>query len=301
MNFEEFTKEIEKEIRKKTGLPTTICNAMKNNEIKKAGIVIAEAGRDIAPVISLEAYYDAFNHGMEMESIIEDILDMNETVKIDRDFKPASLFDYDSIKGRIIFCIINTQKNAELLKEIPHREIEDLSVVYKILLEKSETGDAMIRITDKFMEKWKVSEEELWERAEENTKQIFPAEFFTMTSALSELMGMGRNTTENLLTGEKIGTWDRMYVLSNKMRSEGAACLAYQGILETIAGILRRNYYILPSSIHEVIVLPDRGELEVEGINEMVKDINECELDPEDVLSDHCYKYLAEERKLIIP
>ena len=140
-----------------------------------------------------------------------------------------------------------------------------------------------------------------WERAEENTKQIFPAEFFTMTSALSELMGMGRNTTENLLTGEKIGTWDRMYVLSNKMRSEGAACLAYQGILETIAGILRRNYYILPSSIHEVIVLPDRGELEVEGINEMVKDINECELDPEDVLSDHCYKYLAEERKLIIP
>lgn len=301
MNFEEFTKEIEKEVRKRTGLKISICENRKNNNVKLVGIAIGEERRNIAPVIYLETYYESYKEGMGIESVIEDILDFYETIKIDREFKPDSIFDYDSIKSRIIFCIINTKKNAELLKEIPHREIEDLSIVYKILLEKSEVGDAVIQITNKFLEKWKVNEEDLWTASEENTKRIFPAEFFTMTSALTELMGMGRKATENLLTGEKTGTWDRMYVLSNKMRSEGAACLAYQGILETIAGILRRNYYILPSSIHEVIVLPDRGELEVEEINEMVKDINECELDPEDVLSDHCYKYLAEEKKLIIP
>ena len=300
MNFEEFTKEIEKEVRKRTGLPTTLCNRMKNNGIKRRGIVIAVEGRDIAPVISLEEYYNAFEHGMKIESVIEEILDLNATIKVEREFHPDSISDYDSIKGRIIFSIINTQKNVELLKKNPHREIEDLSIVYKILLEESELGDAVISITNEFLENWKVNEEDLWTASEENTKRIFPAEFFTMTSALTELMEE-RKATENLLTGKKTGIRDRMYVLSNKKRSEGAACLAYPGILETIAGILHRNYYILPSSIHEVIVLPDRGELEVKEINEMVKDINECELDPEDVLSDHCYKYLAEEKKLIIP
>ena len=159
-------------------------------------------------------------------------------------------------------------------------------------------------ITNEHMEVWKVSEEDLWKISEENTKHIFPAEFFTMTSALTELTELletGQRNTENLLTDENIGKRDRMYVLSNKMRSGGAACLAYHGILETIAGILRRNYYILPSSVHEVIVLPDRGEFEVEELNKMIKDINESELDPEDILSDHCYKYLAGEKMLVVP
>ena len=299
MNFEEFTKEIEKEIRKRTGFPAEICEKIKNNGIKKVGIIIAGKGSNIAPVIYLEEYYDYFKHGMDMESIIEDILEFSETVKIDEEFPSNSISDYDSIKNRVIFFVINTQKNAELLKEIPHREIEDLSIMYKILLEKSESGNATLNITDEIMGKWKVSEEDLWKISEENTKRIFPAEFFTMTSALAELMETRQRNTENLLAGER--KWDRLYVLSNKMRSGGAACLAYQGILETIAGILRRNYYILPSSVHELLILPERGELEVEELNKMVKDINECELDPEDVLSDHCYKYLADEKKLIIP
>lgn len=301
MNFEVFTKEIEKEIRKRTGLKISICENRNNNNVKLVGIVIGEERRNIAPVIYLETYYESYKEGMEIESVIDDILDFYETIKIDREFKPDSIFDYDSIKSRIFFCIINTQKNAELLKEIPHREIKDLSIVYKILLEKSEVGDAVIRITNKFLENWKVNEEELWTVSEENTKRIFPAEFFTMTSALTELMGKERKVTENLLTGNKTGTRDRMYVLSNKMRSEGAACLAYPGILEKIAGILHRNYYILPSSIHELIVMPDWGELEVKEINKMIKDINKHEVDPDDVLSDHCYKYLIREKKLIIP
>lgn len=299
MNFKEFTKEIEKEIRRRTGLPTTIHEATKNNGIKKVGIVIAEERADIAPVIYLEAYYDDFKHGMEMESVIEDILDFSENMKIVREFHPHIISNYDSIKNRIIFCIINTQKNAELLKEIPHRKFVDLSIVYKVILENSVEGSAMLKVTDKFMEEWKVSEEDLWEISKENTKRMFPAEFFTMTSALAELTG--KKNAENFLIGKETGTRDRMYVLSNQKRSEGAACLVYHGILETIAKILGRSYYILPSSIHEVIVLPDWGELEVEEINNMIKDINERELDPEDILSDHCYKYLVNEKKLIIP
>ena len=304
MNFEEFTKEIEKEIRKKTGLPAEISERIKNNGIKKVGIIIDGKGSNIAPMIYLEEYYDYFKHGMDMESVIEDILNFMETLKIDREFQPDSISDYDSIKNRIIFCIINTQKNAELLKEIPHREIEDLSIIYKVVFENSIEGNAMMLITNEHMEVWKVSEEDLWKISEENTKHIFPAEFFTMTSALTELTELletGQRNTENLLTDENIGKRDRMYVLSNKMRSGGAACLAYHGILETIAGILRRNYYILPSSVHEVIVLPDRGEFEVEELNKMIKDINESELDPEDILSDHCYKYLAGEKMLVVP
>ena len=98
MNFEEFTKEIEKEIRKKTGLKTSICDRIKNNSVKRVGIVIGEGYSNIAPVIYLETYYEYYTHGMEMETVIEDILNFMETLKIDREFQPDSISDYDSIK-----------------------------------------------------------------------------------------------------------------------------------------------------------------------------------------------------------
>lgn len=299
MNFEEFTKEIEKEIRKKTGLPAEISERIKNNGIKKVGIIIDGKGSNIAPMIYLEEYYDYFKHGMDMESVIEDILEFSETVKIGGEFPSDIISDYDSIKNRIIFCIINTQRNEELLKEIPHREIEDLSIIYKVVFENSTEGNAMMRITNEHMEVWKVSEEDLWKISEENTNRIFPAEFFTMTSALTELTKGA--TSVNLFSRNTWSQGDGMYVLSNQMRSDGAACLMYLGVLERIAKIIHRNYYILPSSVHEVIVLPDRGEFEVEELNKMIKDINESELDPEDILSDHCYKYLAGEKMLVVP
>ena len=156
-----------------------------------------------------------------------------------------------------------------------------------------------MRITNEHMEKWKVSEEELWTISEKNTERIFPAEFYTMTSALTELTKGA--TSVNLFSRNASSQYDRMYVLSNQMRSDGASCLMYKGVLERIAIIIHRNYYILPSSVHELIILPDWAIWEIEEINEMIKDINKQELDPEDVLSDHCYKYLADEKKLIIP
>ena len=253
------------------------------------GIIIGGKGSNIAPVIYLEEYYDYFKHGMDMESVIVDILEFSETIKIGGEFPSDFISDYDGIKNRIIFCIINTQRNEELLKEIPHREIEDLSIIYKVVFENSTEGNAMMRITNEHMEVWKVREEELWKISEENTKRIFPAEFFTMTSALTELTKGA--TSVNLFSRNTWSQDGRMYVLSNQMRSDGASCLMYLGVLERIAKIIHRNYYILPSSVHEVIVLPDRGGFEVEELNEMIKDINESELDPEDILSDHCYKY----------
>lgn len=145
------------------------------------------------------------------------------------------------------------------------------------------------------MEQWKVEKDTLWVDSVRNSRRLLPAEFFTMNYALKEMLdgnaGTGESgAAENLLAGN-VASRDGMYVLSNKSRSYGAACIAYPHILEMIGGILRSDYYVLPSSVHEVVIVPCCGNISAAELDEMIREINITQVDDEEVLSDHAYLY----------
>ena len=145
--------------------------------------------------------------------------------------------------------IDSCRENQELLEQIPHVLVLGFGDCYfPLLLDISKSGTAIILITNDIMKTWKIEKELLYTTAHENTKKILPAEFQTMRSMVAELLGEG-NQMEN---GE-----DFMYVLTNEIRSFGAACILYDELLEDIGKRLGENYYVLPSSVHEVIIVPE--------------------------------------------
>lgn len=89
-----------------------------------------------------------------------------------------------------------------------------------------------------------------------------------------------------------------MYVLTNSIRTNGATCISYPDILKDFADKHQSDVYIIPSSIHEVILLPEK-DLEIDGFNQMIAEVNRKELDPTEVLSDHMYMYSRSEDKII--
>lgn len=90
----------------------------------------------------------------------------------------------------------------------------------------------------------------------------------------------------------------KMYVLSNKLKNYGAACIAYPYILDMLAGVLKENFYVLPSSVHEVIIVPESSQIRQSELERMVREINETQVPEEEILSNHAYFYYAQEGKL---
>lgn len=154
----------------------------------------------------------------------------------------------------------------------------------------SEEGTAAMVVNRSHADTWKVQAETLWEDAVKNVKNLLPAEFVTMNHALKSLLGDVEYEEGDLLL-EKKKDYDQMYVLSNKFRNYGAACIAYPNVLEMIGQILKKDYYILPSSVHEVIIVPYSEIYVCSKLDEMVREINSTQVEEEDVLSNHVYLY----------
>ena len=104
---------------------------------------------------------------------------------------------------------------------------------------------------------------------------------------------------ENLLEIGEDEKQDVMYVLTNSLRNYGAACLFYPHVLEMVGEMLKEDYYVLPSSVHEVIIVPESKALDADEMSEMVVEINETQVEPEEVLSDHAYFYQRDSKKLM--
>lgn len=297
MDYREFTDAVETRINQKLtgGMRAEIYNTIKNNGKERTGILIQSPGINISPTIYLEEYYESYLHGTDLNQIIEEILGFYENIKKEKSWDYEKILDFDNVRNKIVFKLVNTEKNRKFLSKVPSLAFLDLSIVFYVLLEANEEGTAAMAVTDSHARYWNVQADDLWKEASCNVKHLLPAEFFTMNYALREIMNHGSGcegirSAENLFIGT-CHKRDGMYVLSNKLRSYGAACIAYPHILKMIGQILRQDFYILPSSVHEVIVLPYYPGISSREMDEMVCDINATQVAAEEVLSDHVYLY----------
>lgn len=247
-----------------------VCDALYLNE-----------GR-VRPTVYLDEMYEQYTFGESFDSVLEDA-----AKRMVMGYKQIPIVDVKSDKRKITFQLINTAQNHEMLANVPHREFNDLSIIYRYIMDSETDNVQSFVITNKIAEVLKLDEKDLYNLAMTNTKKLFPPAVYTMQDLLAQ-MGVSSIDLSDPVP---------MYIITNKHRVNGAASILYDDVLYDLANKLDTNLYLLPSSIHEVIAIPFKPE-SLKDLEEMVCDININEVDVSDRLSNAVYVYDKEARKL---
>ena len=293
MTYFQFIHAVETKVKKEVEEEKTVSihTNVKNNGVRRSGIMISEKGINISPTIYLEEYFHQFRMGYPLEQIAKDIVGLYEKIRFQNSWEDGEkVKDYEFVKDKIIYRLIGREENQELLKEIPYKSYLDLAIIYYVLLEVDEYGMASMMVRAEHMDMWKVTEEDLYYRACKNTQELLPYEFAPMRTVIEELLGLGMEE----------GPAEKMYILSNEMRSYGAAALIYPDCLRKIADEVGENFFVIPSSVHETIIVAESEAPGREELGSMIEEINETQVEAEEVLSDRAYYYDRESGKLAL-
>ena len=295
-SFEEFKNEVVGKIRE--FLPESFASAevslqvvRKNNDLQLTGLTIRSTESNICPTIYLEKFYDEYVEGADMSEILERIAEVRMDHEVSESFDVAQITDFEQIKGKLVPRLINAEMNSELLEARPHKLVADLAVTYCALLDQSFDGTASVAVTNELMKMWNTSVEELHEIAVANLSELLPSTFKGMTEVMSEMMGM--STEEMEMMGMSTDE-EQMYVLSNSIKVNGASALLDTKMMEEIIEKVG-DFFILPSSIHETLVVPVKSGMDVESLEAMVREVNSTQLQPDEILSNRVYSYSLEE------
>lgn len=276
---------------------------IKNNGLKLEGIFIKQSGKLVSPTFYIEDLYDEYCNGADIDCIVNKVIDGFETRNIPADEICKFMSDFMLVKEKVVFKIINFDDNQDLLKEVPYRKVLDLAVVYYCRIDYPEIGRGTITIKNENIEMWNVSEEDLYEAAFENANKYLPCSIMPMHTVLGQYVE--DNFTEELKEQEnqfieKINSDVNLYVMTNNEKSFGAATMFYENVLENFAMQLHKNLYILPSSIHEVLLLPveDKDNHKTMQLQEMVFEVNNTQVMLEERLSYNVYFYNLENKKI---
>lgn len=272
----------------------TVC---KNNGLKLDGLVISNTASNLSPTIFLNYYYDNPSVFPDFDAICRDILRTYEQNRSTESIRADFFTDYELIRRHIAYRIINYEKNKELLKTVPYVRYLDLAIVFYCLLHLTESGNATILIHKSHLKLWQITAEQLYEQACQTTPLLLPYDFRNITSLLSELGGSAQASRPDMA---KTASFCPMYVLTNSQKLYGAGCMLYPGLLESISEKLDQDLYILPSSIHEMILLPAMNRSYSEELADMVAEINRTELAADEILSDQVYYYSRTDQTLSI-
>lgn len=291
MEYKEFINAVEENVNKSLGKGESakLYEVMKNNGRKRWGLCVKDCSVNISPTIYLEEFYQSYKICGDMSQITEQIVQFYREVKPLKTVDGSFAQEYNQVSGKVMCRLLHWEENEELLRDVPFLAYLDLAIVFYILLEKSEYGTTTMMVRKEHIKKWKVTTLELYDQALKNMERELPASLVPIGSAI-EMLGKEEREACNMLHGAEVKA-DMMYVLTNTICSQGAACILYPGILDKIAAILGEDYCVIPSSVHEVIVLPKSFCPSREEVNEMIRECNSENVEPEEVLSNRAYYY----------
>lgn len=283
MNFEEFKAWVKENITSKDWKETSqveISVVKKNNGVSKAGLSIREDEHDVSPLLYLDDYYIHYQNGELLENIIRNIrADYDKKVQMAA-VKIPNLQEFENIRGRVIYRLVNYEKNKEILEDCPHIRLYDLAVTFRWVARIDDVGVSTSLITNKQVKEWGVSVNDLVLAARQNTPRLFPAQIIDMEEMLAGMVSF-------ILYPSDIP----MYILTNKQEPNGASALLYGDVLKDFANKKGADMYILPSSIHEVIMVPADRINDPTKLLSIVHDANTTVVSIGDVLSDSVYYY----------
>lgn len=290
----------------------------KNNGVKKDGIIVKNKKNDISPVIYLDDYYEQYKKGKTEDKIIDEVHHIYHKysceINLDLDMKIQDLKDYEKIKKKIAYKLINYEKNEEILFHTPYMRFLDLAIVFFVMVscrEDSGIKNAAFPVREENLEIWGVTIGDIYRDALYNTPDLFPPTFSPMGNLLAELICneleedmLGKADRESMQSElERLQTeYDSgVYVLTNTKNVNGASCILYKNIIGEFAKKEKTDFYIIPSSIHEVLLFPISDKrVTPEDLREMVVQVNQTEIDEYEILSDNIYYYNSKNDSITI-
>lgn len=300
MNYEKFKTVLADEVKKQLPEEAEIClcTIQKNNGVLLDAMSIRRPDTLLAPAIYLDGYYQDYCKGSTVAQLAEDLVNMEKEVDTEPEFDVGAFVQWEKAKQWIFSKVINYGKNEGMLRQIPHIRKLDLAVVFYYQVQETPLEEATILIRESHRESWEVTLEELYETACENDRIKNPPQFQDMEQLIRGLMNVKQEESfEQKLAEEDLHPVP-MYVLTNSKRYFGAVCIFYDSVLECIADYLKSDFFILPSSIHECIIVPDSGNFSRKELRNMVREVNETQVEPQEFLSNQVYYYHREEREL---
>lgn len=281
-----------------TGYEIAFREVVKNNGVRLHGIIITGKESNISPTVYIDELYEEHEAGRAFGDIVYDIFCVYKKNAKEINMDMEFFTQFARAKSRILYKLIHRESNWELLEEIPYVEWNDLAIVFYYAFEDERFGKATILIKNSHLAMWGITVPVLYETAKTNMLRMRPEEMLPVRQLIQEFMDQRACHDKGERKAEMPEGVDMamernsaMYVLSNCDRIFGASALLYSGAMKRLAGELNKNLIILPSSVHEVILVPDDGITEKEFYREMVKEVNDSQVEPEERLSYNVYYY----------
>lgn len=301
MNYEKFKSDLKNLLEIELANRSIDVEEMHEENIEKMNesydaIVIKPAGASVATIIHLKEAFEAFKSGTELREMIlgarEEDAELKAMVKSIADemenepqFDMSIFDDYKQVKSRLSMQIVSAKRNAELLDDVPHERIEDMAVVYRILMTQPGSGNETVTtlVTNKMLKKYGITDSQLKKDAMRNAPNIKPVKIRDMSETIKDF---------DLELAPDVSVEDgKIFVASVADNVYGAAVIAYPNFLNTIAAMLRSDFFVLPCSIHEVILIKDDGDMDPDDLKNLVTAVNAAQVDPSDQLTDNVYHY----------
>ncbi len=278
MTYEHFLMRLEQCVmaRTKDGEEIRQVQVLKNNGVRLDGFSYHMEGRREQPTVYVNQYYREGMGPEELGKIAELVLKIQRESRVLPEDDLLKLLDYNSMKSKIFYRLISKRKNEEFLAKAPWLPWLDMAIVFYLRIPERIVPDATALIYTSHLEHWGITMGELYRTASKNMSglsvSIEPMETFLESCGI-----------ESGSSG--------MYILTNGRKEYGAAVIVDPEVQRMCYKRLGEDYYVLPSSIHELILLPGSFATTPEDLCTLVQEVNENCVSPEDFLSGNVYFY----------
>lgn len=284
-SFESFLEDVAKKVSELLGSEAVPDTVRRNNGVLTKGIRVKSTGTGACPRVDLESFYSDFKNGEDLDAIAKQVYKLLAEASLGIGF--PDLQSWEAMKDSVIVTLINQERNVDLLSEVPFQDFWGMALICKIYLNHNQNSDDQmmtVTVNNVLLKKWGISKDELFSQAIENSKVLLPVTIQSLEEVMAEVMQKEKDSFKEL-------SKTPMYVMSNPLRINGAATVVYgQEKLTELAGQLGRDLMVLPSSVHEMIIIPDLGA-SIEELTAMVKSVNKTALSEQDILGDTAYSF----------
>lgn len=262
----------------------------KNNDLRLDSLSVFEKNQTVSPTIYLNHFYEIYQYTSDLEGTFHIMENFYRSHLKDLPPFPLDFLDFEKLKPRIGCRLLSVKRNRHLLEELPFLPFLDLAIVFFYLVSASDSGQASILITKKHLESWGISQKLLWESAMQTAPSAYPSLLMSLPDMLFELNASVSGAETEL----------PLYVLTNEGKFYGASAMLYPDVLSDFSRKMQSDLYIIPSSIHEVLLLPVNAIGQQEQLDLLIQEVNKEQLAPEDILSDHAYYYSQSEKRILM-
>lgn len=305
MTYKAFLSSILKETQKQAGKAffVSIQKTITNNGTALDTLSIRRADSSIASAIRLDPCYEEAEEGTSIETIAQKILELSAQQNALPPDLDSWIYDFSQVKTCIAFRLVSAVENEFLLSSVPHVPFLDLALVFYVIVEQQKGGQMTILVHHEHTKLWHTNARELYQLSCSNTPLLLPPKITPLEQVISSIspdipVFQADGTVPDSLNPEKTFP---LHVLTNTSGLNGSVCILYPQILKNFAELVKDDLYILPSSIHEVLLSPVSSSPSVQELNQIVSEVNELDVPAEDRLADHIYCYSAMEDQIFIP